>query len=187
MELYLGKDRICATTQDSAPCYSETTDMKSKGAWPQVINVDNSFSSPDLFSDLTEQKINCFGVVTPNRKGMPDDFRSKTQALKQEDVRIRTSDDIRAITWKDKRNMHKLKNIYDPAAECNFCYERGNALKPATMEDYNRHRGYIDKSDRMANSSSISYHTWKWMRKLFSSSPQPHNSKQPHSPKALWF
>jgi hypothetical protein len=35
------------------------------------------------------------------------------------------------------------------------------------VEDYNWHMGYVDKSDRMGNSYSISRHTWKWTKKLF--------------------
>jgi len=33
--------------------------------------------------------------------------------------------------------------------------------------DYNHHMGYVDKSDRMANSYSISLRTFKWTKKLF--------------------
>ena len=35
------------------------------------------------------------------------------------------------------------------------------------MADYNRHMGYVDKGDRMANSCSIDRRTWKWTKKLF--------------------
>jgi len=35
------------------------------------------------------------------------------------------------------------------------------------MQDYNRHMGYVDKSDHMTNSYSGSRWTWKWTKKLF--------------------
>jgi hypothetical protein len=41
------------------------------------------------------------------------------------------------MVWKDKCDMHILKNIHDPPAERNFCDEGANTLKPATVEDYN--------------------------------------------------
>jgi hypothetical protein len=116
---------------------------------------------------MTKQKINCCDTVRPNCKGMPDDFRSKTPRLRRGEVRARTNGDLTAVVWKDKCDVHMLTNIHVSPAEGNFCDESGNALKPATMEDYNRHMGYIDKSDRMANSYSISCRTWKWMKKLF--------------------
>jgi hypothetical protein len=55
------------------------------------LYMDNYFSSLDLYNDLTEQKINCCSTVRPNRKGRPDDFRSKTVILKRGDVRARTN------------------------------------------------------------------------------------------------
>jgi hypothetical protein len=88
---------------------------------------------------------------------MPDDFRSKTLRLKQGDVSARTDGDLTAVVWKDKRDVHMLTNMHVSPAEGNFRDESGNALKPAIVEDYNQHMGYVDKSDRMANSYSISH------------------------------
>jgi hypothetical protein len=77
--------------------------------------------------------------------------------------------DMTAVVWKDKRDVHMLTNIHDPPAEGNFWEESGNALRPAIVEHYNRHVGYIDKSDRMAHSYSysVSHHMWTWTKKLF--------------------
>lgn len=49
----------------------------------------------------------------------------------------------------------------------NFCSEQGNMIKLEPVADYDHHRSYVDKGDRMANSYSISCWTWKWMNKLF--------------------
>jgi hypothetical protein len=59
--------------------------------------MDNYDSSLDLHNDLTKQNINCCGSVRPNRKGMPDDFRSKTLELKQRDARGRTNGHMTAV------------------------------------------------------------------------------------------
>jgi len=40
-------------------------------------------------------------------------------------------------------------------------------VKPYIMERYNRHMGFVDISDRMANSYSMSRCTFKWTMKLF--------------------
>ena len=40
-------------------------------------------------------------------------------------------------------------------------------MKPHIAKQYNRHMGYIDNSDRMANSYSMIQHTFKWTIKLF--------------------
>jgi len=60
-----------------------------------------------------------------------------------------------------------LTNIHDPPSEGNFRDEHVNAIKPAIVADYNRHMGYVDKADRMANSYMASHRTWKWTKKLF--------------------
>ena len=59
-----------------------------------------------------------------------------------------------------------LTKIHDPQ-EGNFRDEQGNAIKLETVADYDRHMGYVDKGDRMANSYSISCCTWEWKNKLF--------------------
>ena len=83
------------------------------------------------------------------------------------DLQVRTRGDLTAILWRDKRDAHILRNIHDPPAEGNFCDNNGKAMKPQVVADYNRHMGYVDKGDKMANSYSINRRTWKWTKKLF--------------------
>ena len=54
-----------------------------------------------------------------------------------------------------------------PPAEANFCDDSNCLVKPPIVEWYNRHMGYTDNSDSMANSYSMSQHTFKWTMKLF--------------------
>jgi hypothetical protein len=83
------------------------------------------------------------------------------------DVRTRVRGNLTAMIWKDKRHVNMLTNMHHPPAEGTFCDEHGNALKPVIIQDYNQHMGYVDKSDCMTNTSSISRQTWKWTKKLF--------------------
>jgi hypothetical protein len=75
---------------------------------------------------------------------MPHNFRSKTLKLKWGYSRVKTSGDMKAVIWKDKHNVHMLTNIHYPPTEGNFFDESGNALKPAIVEDYSQHMGYIN-------------------------------------------
>jgi hypothetical protein len=129
------------------------------------LHMENIFSSPDLFDCLHSKTINCCGNVKLNRKGMPQDL--KTLKLRRGDIRTRVRDNMTVMIWKDKRNVNMLTNMHHPPAEGNFCDEHGNALKPVIIQDYNEHMGYMDKSDRMTNTYSISRRTWKWTKKLF--------------------
>jgi hypothetical protein len=41
----------------------------------------------------------------------------------------------------ERQNVNMLTDMHCPAAEGNFCDEYENALKPATVQDYNKHMG----------------------------------------------
>ena len=58
------------------------------------------------------------------------------------------------LTWAH----HQQKEIFDNS-NC--------PMKPHIVERYNRHMGYVDNSDRMANSYSMSQCTFRWTMKLF--------------------
>jgi len=106
---------------------------------------------------------------------MPDDFRSKTLKMKQGDISDKTNCDMTEVPWKDQRDVQVLTNMHSSPAKGNFCDESGNALKPAIVEDYNQHKCYNDKSDRMVNSHYQSPYM-EMDEKTVLSSPCPQNS-----------
>ena len=87
--------------------------------------------------------------------------------LQRGNLQVRTSGDLTAMLWRDKRDVRVLTNIHDPPTEGNFCDNNGKAIKPQIVADYNRHMGYVDKGDRMTETYSINCRTWKWTKKLF--------------------
>jgi hypothetical protein len=113
--------------------------------------MNNLFSFPDLSDNLTKKKMHSCGTVRPNRKGMSWDLGWKNLRLKWGDIRLSTRSGIHSTDMDGQRDMHMLTNTHNPSAEGNFSNNNGNALKPAIVEDYNRHMGYVEKGDRMAN------------------------------------
>jgi hypothetical protein len=167
VKVYLRKDRK-RTAQHVTATHATVTKLARKiEGCGHKLYMDNFFSSPELFDDLVNKQIYCCGTVRPNRRGMPQDLRPKTTKQKRGDIRIRTRADLTAILWLDKRDVRTLTNIHNATAEGNFCSEGGKAIKPQIVMDYNRQMGYVDKGDRMANSYSISWRAFKWMKKLF--------------------
>jgi hypothetical protein len=167
MDMYLGKNRTRSTadmTATRATVRHLTRKVEGHGYKPYM---DNFFSSPDLFDDLTKRKISCCRTVRPNRKGMPRDLLPQNNRLKRGDILSRTRDDLTAMVWRDKKEVHLLTNMHHPPANGNFCDEHGNAIKPEIIQDYNRHMGYVDLGDRMTHSYSIQRRTWRWTKKLF--------------------
>jgi hypothetical protein len=77
MKAYLEKDRQCVT-QDITATHATVKDLTRRVEGRGLkLYMDNFFSSPDLFDNLTKKKINCYGTVRPNRKGMPQDLGQK--------------------------------------------------------------------------------------------------------------
>ena len=166
MSVYLGKQRNNADT-DITPTHGTVLELvhKIQGKGHKLF-MDNYFTSPKLFNDLHNRKINSCGTVRYNRKGMPSNFSPKQLKLKKGDIVSRVKGSLRAVCWKDKRDVYVLSNMHIPPVEGNFKVD-GKAVKPLIIEDYNTHMGYVDLSDRMANSYNISRRTWKWTKKIF--------------------
>jgi len=163
----LGRDSH-STTDDMTATHATVRHLTSRveGLGLKIF-MDNFFSSPRLFDDLDKRKINSCGTVRPNRKDMPNDFGPKQLKLKRGDVRVRTRGGLTALVWKDRQELYMLTNMDPPPAEGSFCDDSNRPVKPHIVELYNRHMGYIDNSDRMANSYSMSRRTFKWTTKLF--------------------
>jgi hypothetical protein len=58
------------------------------------LYIDNFFSCPYLFDELTKKKVNCCQILRPNRKGMPQDPGYKSLKLEKGDKQERTRDDL---------------------------------------------------------------------------------------------
>ena len=85
--------------------------------------------------------------------------------LNKGEIKTKVKGNMTAIVWKDKWNVNILMNMQCPPLQGNFCDKHGKAVKPAIIQDYSRHMGYLGKSDQMLNSNSR--WTLKWVKKLF--------------------
>ena len=121
--------------------------------------MDNYFTSPALFEDLFQRKINACGTVCHDRRGMPQDIGPKSLKMKRGDIVTCIRGNLRAVLWKDKRDVYILTNMHSPPVEGNFTDDFGHAIKPRVVEDYNAYMRFVDKSDRMVNSYRITWRT----------------------------
>lgn len=162
MRVYLGNDKNKIDKKFSAS-YNVvdimTESVKGKG---HKLYMDNYFSSPELFHHLiTEKKINACGTVRCNRKNFPKDLQQ--EKLKSGDIRVKFGHGLTALRWKDKRDVYMLSSMHHPAEQT----ASKEIRKPKIVADYNMNMGYVDLSDRMANSYSVERRTMKWTKKLF--------------------
>jgi hypothetical protein len=96
--------------------------------------MDNYFTSPKLFNDLHSRKINACGTARHNRQGIPLDFSPKQLKIIKGHTVSRLKGTLRAICWKDKREVYVLSNMHILPAEGNFKLD-GKAVKPCITED----------------------------------------------------
>ena len=129
--------------------------------------MDDYFTSPALFDDLFQQKINACGTVRHDRCGMPRDIGPKYLKMERGDIATQARGTLRPVRWKDRQDVYILTNMHAPPGEGNFTQESGQAIKPHVGEDYTAYMGFADKSDRMVNSYGIARRTWKWTKKMF--------------------
>ena len=102
MTVYLVRDRQRAAehlTETHARVSELIKKIQVRG---HKLYMDNYFSSPDLFDDLTMKQIYCCGTVSPNRKGMPQDLGPNRMTPQWGDLQVRTTCDLIAILWTDK-------------------------------------------------------------------------------------
>jgi hypothetical protein len=66
-----------------------------------------------------------------------------------------------ALVWKDIHDVHMLMNMELLQQKAISMTNIKNAIKPEIIADYSKHMGYVDKTDRMTDSYSISHWTWK--------------------------
>jgi len=167
MRVYLGSDSHSATDNMTAT-HATVRHLTSRvQGLRHKIFMDNFFSSPRLFADLDRRKINSRGTLQPNRRDMSKDFGPKQLKLKRGDIRARTRGSLTAFVWKDRREVYMLTTMDPPHAEGNFCDNSNRPVKSHIVESYNRHMGYVDSSNIMANSYAMIRRTFKWTTKLF--------------------
>jgi hypothetical protein len=130
MDIYLGKGRTCVARHMTATQSTVKQLTKNVEGHGHKLYMDDFFTSPDLFNDLTKQNINCCGTIRPNRKGLPQNLLPQNKRLKPGDIHSRTKDDMMAMVRRDKRDVYTLTNMHNPPTNGNFCDKHGNAIKP---------------------------------------------------------
>jgi hypothetical protein len=103
---------------------------------------------------LDQTKKGCLGIL------------GKKLKMKWGDMQNTVSGDLTAMVWKDEQSANMLTNMHHFPAEGNICDEHGNAMKPATVQHYNRYMRYMDKSGCMIQQTNVEmdeklfFHHW---------------------------
>jgi hypothetical protein len=113
--------------------------------------MDNVFSLPNLFNDLTKRSQLLLEKLSKKKKAA----KPVNKQLKQDDIHTRTRDYLKTNTW----YTHTDKCAELPI-NAYFYSKHGNARKKRIIRDYKQHIGHTDSGDRMTHNHLIPCQTW---------------------------
>ena len=129
--------------------------------------MDNFFSLPRLFDDLTEMKNTFMRDNAAQQKRHALWLRTKKTEIDKGWYKGEDQGKFNRVSLEGQTEIYMLTNMDPPPEEGNFCDDSKRAVEPQIVAWYNRHMGYVDISDCMANSYSMCRRTFKWTTKLF--------------------
>jgi hypothetical protein len=129
-DVYLGTQRQLATAQITATCEMVLQVIQRVEGLGHRIFVDNYFTSPVLFDDLCQWKINICGTVRHDRCGMPQDIGPKSLKIKRGNILTQARGNLRSVRWKDGWDLYILTNVHTAPVEGSFTDASGHAIKP---------------------------------------------------------
>ena len=111
--------------------------------------MDNFSVSPELFVELDLLNMYACGTLCKNQQGMPDALKNTTWKLKRGDEK--TKDNILAVKFKDKCDVHMLSTIHQATVSVMDKTDRNNepVVKPTCIVDYCSLMGGVDLSDQI--------------------------------------
>ena len=148
--IYTGQEKVGKKTNVSGKVVTdllETAALFDKG---YTMNVDNWYSSPDLFHYLQHRKTNAVGTVNMRRKHMPKEVDMALGKARGSTSRVATPTGMLCQQWVDRKVVTML-STYHTSAMKTVSNRRGNDLsKPSCIVDYNNGMKGVDLSDQVS-------------------------------------
>ena len=113
------------------------------------------------------------GTVRVNRRGMPKEFRNKTDINKGDVRAVEISEGLIALQWQDKRLVSMLSTIHNDdiiskrRRTRHAVGGREEIEKPVMIEQYNTYMGGVDKADQLLSYYGFNHRTIKWWKRTF--------------------
>lgn len=131
--------------------------------------MDNYYVSPELFTELELLNTYACGTLRKNRVGVPDAFKKPEFNLNQCEVIFRRKDNLLAVRYRDKRDVHMLSTIHQATVSVLSKNDRRTnnpIVKPTCIVNYCLFTGGVDLSDQINQYYSCLRKTSKWYKKL---------------------
>ena len=138
-----------------------------------IVNMDNFFTSPALFTDLLEKGVYARGTVRINRRLYPRDSLHPKCVKDQGDAKVMQKGPLVATAWRDKKTIHLLSTADDPAAPAVQVERkrrdgtRNNVSCPMVVREYNAHMNGVDHADQLRSEHATYRTSKKWWHYVF--------------------
>ena len=107
-----------------------------------IVNMDNFFTLPALFTDLLEKGSYACGTVRTNRNHYSRDSLHPKCVKDQGDAKVMQKGPLVATAWHDKKTIHRLSTAAAPAVQVEQKRRdgtRNNVPCPFVVRGYNVH------------------------------------------------
>ena len=137
-----------------------------------VLNMDNFFSSLELFERLKREGLYARGTVRVNRRGWPRQLLSEVRLRSQGDCAAAQKGTLSAFSWRDKRVVNLLSTADDPTVETTVSRKQRDGTKkevpcPSTLLHYNNNMNGVDHADQMRMEYPSGRMSRRWWVYLF--------------------
>ena len=170
-EVYLGRN---TATREQGLGYNVvmrlTRFIRNSFRW---VFFDNFFTGLPLIKSLLQNGLYGCGTVRCNRKGFPTILKKPADLRQRGDMRVMQLGDsnITASVWIDRKPVHHLSSLSDPAEICDATRRSGaNILQlqqPHSVSAYNKSMGGVDLHDQLRAKYPSGRKSKKWWRYLF--------------------
>ena len=168
-QVYTGKEDRAEVGLATRVVLNLTTDIAGHHF---IVNMDNFFSSPELFSQLYDMEILARGTVRINRREYPRGLLSDRDVRQRGQYVAAQRGEMVAVKWKDKKVVNFLSTAESglAVAEVNRRKKDGTVEKvpcPAVVLNYNKFMNGVDRADQIRTTYSTYRTSRKWWQYLF--------------------
>ena len=142
-----GKDTIYdESINESIPMESKVVQTLVKPLYGKgyCINMDNFFSSSELFETLCENGTDAVGTIRANKKDVPKQLIQ--HKLKKGELKALHNGRLMLLKWKDKKGVHIMSTFHDTSVK-EVGRQDARKIKPIVCCDYNDTMCGVDLSD----------------------------------------